>query len=48
MVARKRTSRGEKAGKQGRMFGISKGTRPEHRMYLGKDGDASMAATQRV
>lgn len=49
MVARRRASRGEKAGKQGRRFSISKGTRLERGiMYLGKDGDASMAVTQRV
>lgn len=48
MVARRRASRGEKAGKQGRRFGISKGSRLERGMYLGKDGGASMAVTQRV
>lgn len=37
-----------KAGTQGRGDSISKGTRQEHRECLGKDGNASMAVTQRV
>lgn len=37
-----------KAGKQRRGDGISKGTRQERRVCLGKDGDANMTVTQRV